>query len=103
MPARAWGFKSPLRHQEKVQVRGHFGKSPGWPFFLPVEIIARLSRGRFLEALQNCIESRGDGAVAVSCRVLVAPGGGGVGVAEASHEFSFGGSGPSGERSSDMA
>ena len=81
MPARAWGFKSPLRHWVKVQFKGHFGRVPEWPIFLPCPIIARLSRVAFLEALEDDVETGGDGPVPVFGGVLVAATGGGVGMA----------------------
>ena len=103
MPARAWGFKSPLRHQIKVQFRGHFGVMPEWPIFLPPWIIARLSRVAFLEALEDDVETGGDGPVPVSGGVLVAATGGGVGMAEAGHQLALGGAGPGGEGASRVA
>jgi predicted dehydrogenase len=46
-------------------------------YFLPRPIIARLSRVAFLEALENNVETGGDGAVPVPGGVLVAATGGG--------------------------
>jgi len=74
-------FESVLRHQIKVQFRGHFGGVPEWPIFLPPWIIARLSRVAFLEALEDDVETGGDGPVPVFGGVLVAATGGGVGMA----------------------
>ncbi len=84
-------------------IRGHFGELPGWPFFLPPRIIARLSRGRILEAFEDGVQTGCNGSVAVSCRVLVAAGGGRVGAAEAGHELPLGGACPGGERPGRMA
>ena len=103
MPARAWGFKSPLRHQIKVQFKGHFDEVSEWPTFLPYPIIARLSRVALLEAPKDDVETGGDGPVPVSGGVLVAATGGGVGMAEAGHQLALGGAGPSGEGASRVA
>jgi len=54
---------------------------PEWPIFLPCPIIARLSRVAFLEALEDDVETGGDGPVPVFGGVLVAATGGGVGMA----------------------
>jgi len=54
---------------------------PEWPIFLPPWIIARLSRVAFLEALEDDVETGGDGPVPVFGGVLVAATGGGVGMA----------------------
>ena len=60
-------------------------------YFLPDPTIARLSRGAFLDALED------------SGGVLVAAAGGGVGMAEAGHQLALGGAGPSGEGASRVA
>jgi hypothetical protein len=70
---------------------------PEWPIFLPPWIIARLSRVAFLEALEDDVETGGDGPVPVPGGVLVAAAGGGVGMAEAGHQLALGGAGPSGK------
>jgi hypothetical protein len=95
--------KSPLRHRIKVQIKGHFDGVPEWPTFLPRSIIARLSRVAFLEALEDDVQTGGDGSVPVSGGVLVAATGGGVGMPEAGHQLALGGAGPSGEGASRVA
>ena len=69
------GVQVPPPTPIKVQFRGHFGGVPEWPIFLPPWIIARLSRVAFLEALEDDVETGGDGAVPVFGGVLVAPAG----------------------------
>jgi hypothetical protein len=64
--------KSPLRHQIKVQFKGHFDEVSEWPISLPYPIIARLSRVALLEAPKDDVETGGDGPVPVSGGVLVA-------------------------------
>ena len=84
-------------------LRGHFGWFDGVASFLPARIIADFVRtnlcGRILEAAQDRVETGGDGSVPIPGRVLVAPGGGRIGVAQAGHQLPLGGARPGGEGS----
>ena len=50
------GFESVLRHRVKVQIKGHFGRVPEWPTFLPHPIIARYRASLFLQSLEDDVQ-----------------------------------------------
>ena len=68
-------FESVLRHQIKVQLRGHFDEVSEWPTCLPHSIIVGLSSVAFQQSPGDDVETGGYGAVLVSGGVLVAPAG----------------------------